>query len=88
MKTKVTILGQAEAVKPELKKIEFVKYLDKELDIKNVITIKPSDCDNIELISSDYKGTGFDLMFAYNDGFRNGNYNNCIFIGHFNDGII
>lgn len=86
MKTKVTILGQAEAVKPELKKIEFVKYLDEEFDIEGVVTIKPSDWDNIELICSNYKERGFDLMLAY-DGNRN-SYTTCLYLGHFNDGIV
>lgn len=84
MKTKVTILGRTEAVNHELKKIEFVKSLDEELYIAEYVCHSPSIWGNIELICSNYKGTGFDLMFAYDNDRQKG----VLFIGHFNDGVV
>lgn len=85
MKTKVTILGQAEAVKPELKKIEFVKII-----LTNGVAkalSKPCEWDNIMLIKSKYDLTEtFDLIYAWGmDG--DDSYRAC-YLGHFNDGIV
>lgn len=80
METKVTILGEAEAVKPELKKIEFVRYLSG--DIVKTDPCKPSQWKNIELIK---RGSGnLDTMFAFDDSREDG----LIYLGHFNDGVV
>lgn len=79
MKTKVTILGQQE---PNVKKIEFVKLLKDDLEIKPT-TQKPSDCKEVILLQRDY-GRGLDLMF----GIFEEQDTNCIFLGHFNSGTV
>jgi hypothetical protein len=44
----------------------------------------PSNWDKIMLLCKNYKDSGFDLMFAYdNDG-----KNECLFFGHFNSGKV
>jgi hypothetical protein len=79
--TKVTILGQDEP-KKELKKIEFVKYItgDRILDS---CSLNPDEYDNIILIKKNYSDSSLDLMYAYsNDDI------NCLYLGHFNDGVV
>jgi len=78
--TKVTIYGEVPD-KKELKKIEFIKCLDFN-EIADAET-EPSEWENIELICRKY--TSFDLMFAYDGGKRS---DGCLYLGHFNDGIV
>lgn len=80
--TKVTILGQPQGDEPK-KKIEFTHCL---LDSVSETTKKPELFKNVELISKNYLREGVDLMFAYNDD-RN-DQNACLYLGHFNDGIV
>lgn len=88
METKVTILGEAEAVKPELKKIEFVRWVDDNLHIRTGVIHNVNEWGNITLISKNYKDTGYDLMFAHDNGYRDGKVNNSLFFGYFNDGVV
>lgn len=81
MSTKCIVLGQEE--KKELEKIEFVKALNRSFMISNAST-KPSDWDNIELITKNYTYKKEDVMFAYNECRRNG----CLYLGHWNDGVV
>jgi hypothetical protein len=49
--------------------------------------VRPDIYKNIELVCRDYddcQSGSMDLMFAYDD---NRNYG-CIYIGHFNDGVV
>lgn len=80
--TKVVILGQAEAVEPEKKKIEFVKAINGSGEIVKSYS-DPKDYKNIELISIRYIFE-FDIMFAYNDNRNNG----VLYLGYFNDGVV
>lgn len=79
--TKVNIIGQ-EPKKDERKKIEFVYLLNENLVIESTSqTLHPVK--EIILLQKNY-GKGLDLMFAmYDDSDCN-----CIFLGHFNDGIV
>lgn len=49
--------------------------------------INPRDFLNIELISRSYTEDNLDLMFAYNKE-RSGNDFCCLYLGHFNDGVV
>ena len=83
METKVIILGESEAEKPELKKIEFVKYLDSNFERATCVT-KPSEYENIVLLRKHYGLTGLDLMYAYGENPDLG----ILYLGHFNDGVV
>jgi len=81
--TKIIILGE-EPQKKEKKKIEFLKSLGETYRFYDTARTAGS-YKFIELICIDYS-SGFDLMFAYDDaGKRDGG---CLFIGHFNDGVV
>jgi len=87
MKTKVTILGE-EPQKKELKKIEFVKILMSSLKVEETEKEPehyhlPFEWANIILLHKNYGG-GLDLMFAKSDDINDG----CLFLGHFNDGVV
>lgn len=87
MKTKVTILGD-QPTKTEPKKIEFKHYWNKQNELVSVDDGSNLIWHFIELISTNYRGTGFDLIFCYDEGHRNNKTGNCIFLGHFNDGVV
>lgn len=85
MKTKVTILGEShEDVTPK-KKIEFIKFLDLDIKVKDIGKSQyPFSWDNIVLLNEDYTNCGLDLMYAYdNDGIGR-----ILVLGHFNDGVV
>lgn len=79
--TKVIILGQ-EPKEEKKKPIQFVKSLSSMLNIQNSIE-SPKNYNHIELICRKYNSE-YDLMFAYNKDRSNG----CLFLGHFNDGVV
>jgi hypothetical protein len=80
--TKVIIIGQ-QPEKKELKPIVFVYFLSFRNGAEKT-EVKPKSYENIELISKDFLGFGFDLMFSYfNDRNAGG-----LYLGHFNDGIV
>jgi hypothetical protein len=79
--TKVIILG--EEPKKEKKKIVFVKALNIYYEFFNAIC-GASSYKNIEFICVNYLGENYDLMFAYDEDRDKG----CLFLGHFNDGIV
>ena len=84
--TKCTVIGENEPIKKELKKIEFINYLDAFVSIKNCkvekADTKPGQYANIELISGDI--SGIDIMFAF-DKYRSKGH---IYLGYWNDGIV
>lgn len=79
--TKITIIGEEPKIK-ELKKIEFIKVLKRDLIISNSF-FNTESFSNIELISLNYTKE-FDLMFAYNSNRNKG----ALYLGKFNDGIV
>lgn len=81
MATKVTILGMDDPKEKELKKIEFVKFLDREYNICPA-KADPSSFNNIELVSKD--NGEYDIMFVWDFNRSAGR----IVLGHFNDGIV
>jgi hypothetical protein len=78
--TNVIILGE----KPQKgkRKIEFTKYLNRDLNFDSACS--PSQWENVEFICENYCDNGLDLMFAYDEDRDKG----CLFLGHFNDGIV
>lgn len=78
--TKVTILGQEPKEKKELKPIEFTESLTGSKNFEGGC-VPPSDWANIELVC---RYGSFDIMFAYDDSRNNG----CLYLGHFNDGVV
>lgn len=82
--TKVTILGE-ETFIPEKKKIEFKKVLLTDGSFSD-LPMQPSKFDNIILLTR-AMGAGdyiYDIMYAYRQQPSNG----CVYLGHFNDGIV
>jgi hypothetical protein len=85
MSTKVTILGEEQP--KEKKKIEFIYRIDLENNTSEAQDT-PNMYHNLILISRNYDGKGNDLMFAWDDGFRDGKDNNALYLGNFNDGEV
>lgn len=83
MKTKVTILGQ-EPEEKKLKPIEFKYYLHGLKMVEISYEQKPPFWDNIVLLRKNYDHSELDLMYAYKEE----QYYRCLFLGHFNDGIV
>jgi hypothetical protein len=82
--TKVIILGKDEPKQKELKRIEFVDFLDEGLSPDDNVKYHPYEWCNIELISKNYIRSGMDIMYAYNDDRNIG----ILYLGHFNDGVV
>lgn len=79
--TQVTkLFGEQKAAS---KKIEFVGYLDHNLNIRNE-PCSPDQWANIKLIGTRYSGGDYDLMLAYD---ANPN-ESTLYYGYFNDGIV
>ena len=85
--TKVTILGEVNTEQKKLKPIKLVKTLHNNEIIDREQNFTPS-WDNIILLAKNYHDGGYDLMYAYMDGYINHNNNNCLILGHFNDGLV
>lgn len=82
--TRVTILGKSQVEEPK-KRIEFVKYLDVCFDIQDIHYSQiPDKWDNVVLLCKNYKDSGLDLMYAYN----NNDAGRLLVVGHFNDGVV
>ena len=85
--TKVIILGE-QPKEQEKKKIEFVKCITIMKEGK-VVTLpantSPSKWKEIILLCENYRQTDLDLMFAHDFNINDGG---CLYLGHFNDGII
>jgi len=81
--TKVTIIGNEQECKKELKPIQFVKKLDG----GGNYTVKAEKWENIVLLCRDYED-GLDLMYAYDDKKDNRHTYRAVVLGHFNDGIV
>jgi hypothetical protein len=79
--TKIIILGE-EPQKKKQKIIKFSKVLKNDFEFGE-FSSQPCEFDFIELICKNYH-KGVDLMFAHN-GVRS---NGCLFLGHFNDGVV
>lgn len=84
MATKVIILGQ-DAPKEAKKPIEFKRIMNNHAEWKPAI-VTPNVYQCIELISRNY-ADDLDLMFAYIEN-RNHPSMACLYLGHFNDGIV
>lgn len=82
--TKIIDLGEADKKQLDKKPIKFLKFIGFGLKKVNCTDGDPSYYDVIELVCQDYD-SGFDIMFAYNDGYRN---DGVLYFGHFNDGVV
>ena len=80
--TKCIVLDENKP-KEEKKVIEFTNWLGKDGFIAGRLE-SPSYWDNIVLLSLNYRRTNSSLMFAYNTQVDNG----CLYLGHWNDGIV
>jgi hypothetical protein len=78
---KILTESQGEGVK---KPIEFVYLLNNGSEQIGA-TAEPSMTENIVLIAKDRQQLGYDLMFSYNN---NCEQFGCLYLGHFNDGIV
>ena len=67
-----------------LKPIELTSWLDAESrEIQELGVVSVGDgWDEIRLLCRNYRGSEFDLMFASDEDFQ------CLYLGHFNDGIV
>ena len=87
--TKVSVFGQQPTETKELKKIEFVSYLNvnREFIKANREFIKartqPDEWDNIQLFSKSQSGN-LDVMIAWDDDMK---YKSII-LGYWNDGVV
>jgi hypothetical protein len=83
--TKVSVFGQDTEVKKDLKKIEFIRYLNTCLSFLSFHegTSTPSIYENLVLLEREY-GEGLDLIWAYNDDPNMG----TLYLGHWNDGVV
>jgi len=86
--TKVTILGEANTEQKKLKPIELCKFLDSTIFVDLEIGEQKTNWDNFILITKNYHSTNFDLMYAYDEGHINSDIKNCLYLGHFNDGVV
>lgn len=81
--TQVSIIGNNNKVIN--KKIELIKCLQRRGDALIKTNTSPSSFNYVELICREYTDNNEDLIFCHN-GDRNSN--SCLFLGHFNDGIV
>ena len=81
--TQVTVIGDNNKV--GTKKIQLIKCLQTTNDHFVVSITDPNHFNFIELICKEYTAEGEDLMFCYG---RDRNKGGCLFLGHFNDGIV
>lgn len=86
--TKVSVFGQQSTETKELKKIEFVKWLksyENEHKVRDSNSI-PKTWDEVCLLVKKYQRSEYDLIFAR--GVIDGEFRTCIFLGHWNDGVV
>jgi len=78
--TKVIDLTEAKELKP----IQLTSFLDpnsREMQ-ELALCFVGAGWDEIRLLCRNFRGSGMDLMFASN------NETQCLYLGHFNDGIV
>ena len=81
--TKVIDLTKEAKEEKVLKPIEFVYFLNNHSVISpTYINNEHLRWDEIILLCRNYRGLNFDLMFASNGSTQ------CLYLGHFNDGIV
>ncbi len=79
--TKVSVFGQQPTEAKELKKIEFVKYVNGDLLTISCPSKDPKEWENVCLIEKYY--AGYDaILAAHNNGVG------CAYLGHWNDGVV
>lgn len=84
--TKVSVLGQANEEKIELKKIELVKYITSKGSGIDEASLPASNFGEVILIQTNaFETGGFDLILAKS---HNPDINDTIYLGHWNDGIV
>lgn len=79
--TKVSVFGQQPTETKELKKIEFVKVVNGDTLTLSSPNKSPNEWDAICLIERKYS-PDYDLIYAHNNGIG------CVYLGHWNDGIV
>ena len=82
--TKVSVFGQQPTETKELKKIEFVKYLHDNGELMDVeCTQLPKNWQNVQLFCTG-EFDFYDTILAWDDNQKT----KCIFLGHWNDGVV
>ena len=85
MKTKVNTLGDSKVEEPK-NTIQFTYGVDDDFTTNQNAGYEPWDYHEVTLIAKDYcswKGIRYDLMVGHGI-----DQPTCLFLGHFNDGII
>ena len=80
--TKVSVFGQQATETKELKKIEFVKYLDSNRLFYFALN-NPHEWDNVQLFSKSQNGN-LDVIIAWDNDLSD----KCIILGYWNDGVV
>jgi len=84
--TKVIDLTEEAKEEKVLKWIELVYFIADQFSIVPILVsgckIVSNSWDSLTLLCKDYRKSGYDLMFASNEESQ------CLYLGHFNDGII
>lgn len=80
--TKVSVFGQQPTETKELKKIEFVKYLDGNRVFDDASN-NAHEWDNVQLFSKSQHGN-LDVIIAWDNDLSH----KSIILGHWNDGIV
>ena len=82
--TKVSVFGQQPTETKELKKIEFAKFIDEDGNLMDFeYTQAPKNWDNVQLFRKREFGL-YDTILAWDDNLKCA----CIFLGHWNDGVV
>lgn len=81
--TKVSIFGQSDSEAKKLKPIELVKTLLKNGEFEDPKS-EPKNWGNLMLLEKEYTSSQMDLIWAYDENPNIG----CIYLGHWNDGVV
>jgi hypothetical protein len=88
--TKVSVFGQQPTETKDLKKIEFVKWLnvcDRTCKVQESgLCNQASNWEEVCLLVKKYQRSEYDLIFAR--GVIDGEFRTCIYLGHWNDGVV
>lgn len=82
---KVIVIGEENKAPEQKKPIELIRSWCGENEVSLVNSLIIKNYDYIELIAKNYFDD-FDLIFCYYDAKNRGE--GCIFLGHWNDGVV
>lgn len=85
MSTKIIVIGEENKTESYKKSIKLISFWSHPREIGFDSEAKPCEYNYVELVAKEYFA-GLDLIFCYNEPNRRGD--GCLFIGHWNDGVI